>query len=124
MPRAAVFCLVALLAGCEQRPSSSLAALIPSPTDVTHDLSGTVKSAAGTPITDATITFTAGRRATTVTSANASGFYRIAGLDSGTIVLTVSAPGYLAATQSILIVDDVVLDVALDPAPAGSIPPS
>jgi hypothetical protein len=115
VPRSVAFVLVALLAGCEQRTSSSLAAVIPSPTDTTHDLSGTVRSAAGAPITDATVTFTAGRRATTVTLANASGFYRIAGLDSGTIVLTVSAPGYVAATRSILILDDVVLDVALDP---------
>jgi hypothetical protein len=105
--------IIVLLAGCQQRPSSSLAGIIPS--ELKHDLSGTVRSA-GAPVTDAEVIFTAGRHATTVTSADRSGFFRIAGLDAGTVVLTVSAPGFLASTQQVLVVQDVVLDVDLEPA--------
>jgi hypothetical protein len=103
------------MAGCELRTPSVPGLL---PTLLTHDLSGTVRSAAGTPIVNATITFTMGRRATTVTSVNAGGSFRIGGLESGTIFITFSAPGYLAVTRMILILEDVVLDVDLDPAPA------
>ena len=115
MPRAAVVCLVALLAACELR-TPSLPRLLP--TLLTHDLSGTVRSAAGHPIMNATVTFTTGRRATTVTTVNTGGFFRIGGLESGTIFITISAPGYLAVTRMILILENLVLDVDLNPAPA------
>lgn len=115
MRRALLLGVLVLLPACEHVPSPALALL--TPTAVTHDLSGTVRSAGGGPLTGATVTFTTGRRATTVTEANARGFYRIGGLEPGTVVLTVSAPGYLAVTRTLSITSDVVLDVDLDPLP-------
>jgi carboxypeptidase family protein len=111
----AVLCLASLMAGCELQTPSFPALL---PTLVTHDVSGTVRSAAGNPIVNVTITFTAGRRATTITTVNAGGFFRIGGLEAGTIFITFSAPGFLTVTRMVLILEDVVLDVDLDPVPA------
>ena len=116
MPRViAVLCLASLTAACQLR-TPSLPVLLP--TLVTHDVSGTVRSPAGNPILNVTITFTAGRRATTSTTVNAGGFFRIGGLETGTIFITFSAPGFLTLTRMILILEDVVMDVDLDPVPA------
>jgi Carboxypeptidase regulatory-like domain len=101
------------LVGCDQ-PRSTLSSFM-APTPAAHDLSGTVTSAGGAPIASAMVTFTTGRRSTGVTSANASGFYQVHGLESGTVVVTMSASGYLAETQSVTVTADRVLDVVLEP---------
>lgn len=104
-----------VLAGCDQ-PRSALSSFLV-PTFATHDLSGTVSSTTGEPITSATVTFTTGRRSTGVTAANKGGFYQIRGLEPGTVVVTMSANGYLAETRSVAVTGDLVLDVTLDPLP-------
>lgn len=122
MYRVVILSAIAFLAACQQRPSSSSTFLLP--TLITHELSGTVSSAAGDPIAGATVTFITGRRATTVTAASARGFYRIGGLEPGTVVVTISAPGFTASTRALLVTTDVVFDVSLDPLPSATLPSS
>jgi Carboxypeptidase regulatory-like domain len=117
-PCCLVFGGILALAACEQHRTTLSSFMVPSA--VTHDLSGTVSSADGGPVDSATVTFTTSRRPTGVTEANDGGFYRIPGLEPGTVVVTMSATGYAAETQTVNVTTDLVLDVTLRPLPSAS----
>jgi hypothetical protein len=110
---AALGLLALLMTGCEQRFIQSPLLFLPSPQ--THTLMGIVRSPAGNPIADATVSFMTGQRATTNAVCDSRGVFRISGLDSGTVIVTISAPGFVAVTRTLVLTNDASLDVTLDP---------